>query len=227
MLMQKNKMLGRIHPYVRLLSLILLVLSLFIAKSIYLILLITTFMMIVYTFFGKSVLYYVKFFKTRFIFLLILIIFYILIIDKYVVIDLILFSYKLILTSFIIYNYELSVDFDELHESIYGIIHFIKRKNACKFSYNIAMSLYIVKKWFDSKEILRNTKKFTGEDYSGFSCLLSSRAIMVIRMAKNKQLNLSLNYYRLKYKKIDLKSKICLVMFIIFFVICLFKEVIC
>ena len=48
----------------------------------------------------------------------------------------------------------------------------------------------------------------------------------VINKLDELQENLKVKFYKLNNKKIDLKSKLICILFLIFFVICVFKEVI-
>ena len=88
------------------------------------------------------------------------------------------------------------------------------------------MSLFIIKLWFDSKEIIKNNQTFLQQRTMGLDKFFSLRTIVLVKEIKKLQLRQKLNKYTLKYNKIDLESKICILTFILFFIVCIFREVV-
>lgn len=222
----KNTIFGKIHPTASLISIILIVLCLFIAHSIYLILTISSLVLIVFMFFNIKTIDFVKFLKNRIILLLIFLITYIIIIGEYNYLNILLFFIKLVVTFLIIYIFEFGLDFHLLNEAIYGFLLPIKKTNINQISYDISMSLFIIKLWFDSKEIIKNNQTFLQQRTIGLDKFFSLRTIVLVKEIKKLQLRQKLNKYTLKYNKIDLKSKICILTFILFFIVCIFREVV-
>lgn len=220
----RNKVLDALCPVVRLITLIIIAFSLLIARSIYLILLITTFLLILAIHSNKSIKTYLKILKKYSIILFIFTLVYIIIFREYSVFHSSIFVLKLILLLIAMYIFSICFEFDELHEAIHGVLIPFKAFNIEKISYDIAISLYMIKFFFDSKQEIRN--KHNNNQRFGFVIFSPMRIIYMVNRADRLQTKLKLNHYNLKHNNFNTKSKFWLVFVILFLIVCIIKEVI-
>ena len=225
-MLKKNKFIDTISPSVRLIILFLLVFSLIIAKSLYLFLSITIIVLVLYIITNESANEYIKFFKKIYPLLLILLTTYIIIFSEYNLLKIMLVSGKIIISSFMIKVFEVNISFDELHEAIYGMLYMFKKFNIEKFSLDIAFSLCLIKFWFDSKDQIKEVQILNGKRINGITKFIMPRLLFSIDELNKLQLRLKLNFYKLKYKKVNRRSKLALLVAVAFFIVCIFKEVI-
>lgn len=224
----QNNFITKISPIVRIFILIILILILLLAKSLYLILFITTLTLILFIKTDTKVNLYVKFFKRSFILLLIFIIEYIIIFGLNNLVSIILLLYKLLIIVGLVEIYLINTDFKGLHKGLHSLIYPLKKLNVNieKVSYNMTIMFYFYKFICDSKakvkgkQILFNKKSFSVKKY------ILPRIICALEDLENFENSLKINFYKLDNKKIDLKSKIILFIFIVIFIVSVFKEVI-
>lgn len=225
-MLKENSVIKNINPLARLIILLILIFSLLVAKSIYLILLITTILLLICAITNENVKTYVKFLKKVYFILLILLVAYIIIIREFDLLKILLASYKIIVASLMIKVFEINTSFSEVHESIYGMLYIFRKLNIEKFSLDTTLSLYFIKFWFDSKEEIINIQKENGRKVLNIKYFLFPRLIWSINRFNKLQTNLKLSFYKIKYKSLNKLSKRVLLIFVIFFIICIFKEVI-
>lgn len=221
----KSDLIRKISPLVKLLILIILIICLLVANSIYLILLLTTFTTILIIISSEKVNVYVKFIKMNIFLLLILLIIYIIIYRECSYFDIIDFIYKEILISTMIKLFSIYTNFDELHEALYGLIRPLKVIDTKRASFNIALSIYLIKFFLESSYKIKKIQTISCNQRNNLYKEFLSRIIYSTQKLDEFELRLKLNFYTLKYKKVDLKSKIILLTFVLFLIVCLFKEV--
>ena len=224
----QNNFIEKISPSIRIIILIILIISLFLAKSIYLILFITTLIFILLIITNKKVNIYVKFFKKTFLLLLFFFIIYIIIFRKYDIVSIVLIVYKLIASNLLINIFILNINFRSLHAGIYGCLLPLKRikNNIEVFSFEIVLSIYFIKFLLESTDKIKCVQLINGKRKKNIKNYFIPSFICAINDLEKLQDSLKIKFYKLNYKKSDLKSKLILIFFIIFFVVCMFKEVI-
>lgn len=223
---RQNKFIKSISPTVRLIILILLILCLIIAKSIYLILLINTIALLICLLTSEKVNTYVKFIKKAALILSIFLIIYIIIFKEYNGFQIVFMVYKMIVIMLMIKTFDINTDFSEMHEAIYGLCFPFKKLDIERFSFDITLSLNFIKFWFDSSEQIRKIQTMNGRRSFSLKNFVVPRLIWTIKSLNKLQLLLNLNFYDLKYRRWNLKSKFMLLLFLLFFIVCIFKEVI-
>lgn len=223
-----NKFLKEISPSIRMISLGLLILCLLLAKSIYLIIFITILTLILIIIKGVKVNNYVNVFKKNVILLLIFFGAYIIIFKEYNIFNVGLFLIKLVLLIILIKTLTVNIEFRELHEGLYGILFPIKKLNVNieKISLDIVLSIYFIKFFSMSSQEIKCFQKTNGKTRFSFKHKVFPMIIYSVNKLENLQNNLKIQFYQLNYTKINIHSIIILVLTIIFFVVCILKEVI-
>ena len=142
-----NNFVNKISPSVRIYSLIFLSSTLLLARSIYLILFITTLTFILFIVTEEKVKKSVNTLKKIVILLLIFLSIYIIIFRKYDILSLFAYSYKLIIIAMLTKVLFLNMDFCSMHQGVYGIVKIFKKskKDLEKISLDIIISLYFNK----------------------------------------------------------------------------------
>lgn len=224
----QNNAISKISPIVRILVLFILIISLLIAKSIFLILFITNFTLILAILTGKKVNFYVNMFKKFFWLLLFFLTLYIIIFKQVDILLMILLLFKFIIIFILISIFFVFIDFNSLHQSIYVLIYPFKKLNINieNLSLDIVLTLYFINYLFDSKIEIKNRQLLRGRTKINIKNFVLPRLIYSSNKINEFQNNLQLKFYKLNHKQVDLKSFIILLIFISMFVICLIKEVI-
>ena len=224
--MQKNNFLKIISPSVRLICLIILGISMIIAKSIYLILFITTLILILCIYSKKQVKEYVKSIKNIILVLVFFTILYIIISRNYSIFGIFIFFYKSLAIWIMIKLFDITINFSELHSALYGLLIPFKKLNLEKNCYNIAMSLFFIKNLIISKNYINSIQDFYSKRSIRFKDNLYPRFIYSIDKANKLQESNRINHYTMPKLRLNLWSIAVLIFAIIFFVVCLYKEVI-
>lgn len=224
--MQKSKIIKSVLPSVRLVFLIVFLLSLTIAKSIYLLLFITTFFLIIAILSEKEVKVYVKFLKDIFLILIIIIAVCIIVFKEYNAINIFYVVYKTLLASLLIKTFEINTDFEELHESIYSLMIPLNRINIYQISLDIALFIYFIKYVLQSASEIKNIQTISGKITLNLRNYVIPKFIFTSNELEMLKTNLELTFYKVKYRNYNYKSKILLIGLIVFFIICVFKEVV-
>ena len=224
----ENSAIRNISPSIKLIILGLLTLCLIVAKSIYLILLIGNFTLLLCILTKQKVNIYVKFIKNIFLLLFIFIIAYIIILKEYEVLKILIVFYKIINIVLLIKVFILNVNFNELNQAIYSLFFLLRKANIDlkKIAFDITLSLYFINYFISSKEYIKQLKSINFTKEKKIKFLIAPRIIYSLNMLNKLQLKLKLNHYKLGYERCNLKSVVLLILFVIFFVVCLFKEVI-
>lgn len=223
-----NKFLKGISPSVRMISIGLLILCLFSAKSIYLIIFITILTLILILIKGIKVNNHVNALKNSVILLLILLVVYIIIFKEYNIFNVGLFLIKSIIGIVLIMTLTVNMEFGEIHEGLYGILLPIKKLNVNieKISLDIVLSIYFIKFLALSNKQIQCFQKINGKTGFDFKHRVFPSIVYSVNKLENLQNNLKIQFYQLKYTKINIRSIIILCLTIIFFIVCIFKEVI-
>ena len=224
--MQKSKIIKSVLPSVRLVFLIVFLLSLTIAKSIYLLLFITTFFLIIAILSEKEVKVYVKFLKDIFLILIIIIAVCIIVFKEYNAINIFYVVYKALLACLLIKTFEINTDFEELHESIYSLMIPLNRINIYQISLDIALFIYFIKYVLQSASEIKNIQTISGKITLNLRNYVIPKFIFASNELEMLKTNLELTFYKVKYRNYNYKSKILLIGLIVFFIICVFKEVV-
>ena len=223
-----NKFLKSISPSVRMISLGLLILCLLLAKSIYLIIFITILTLILILIKGVKVNNYVNTIKKSVILLLILLEAYIIIFKEYNIFNVGLFLIKLILILILIKTVMSNMEFRQIHEGLYGILLPVKKLNVNieEITLDIVLSIYFIKFLFVSSQEIKCFQKTNGKTSFNFKHKVFASIIYSVNQLENLQNNLKIQFYQLNYTRINMRSIIILTSIMIFFIVCIFKEVI-
>lgn len=221
-----SRFIRNITPSVKMLIIILLICTLLIAKSIFLMGFITVLSLIILILFGSSVNKYVDFIKKIFIWLLFIVIMYIIIYKS--IVGLGLFMYKTTLIAILLEGLISNFNFDELHSGINEILKPFKifKLDAEKISYNVALNVVFLNELLHSSNRIERVQIASGRRNYRIKYFLFPRLLNSTEYVKNLENSLKLKFYTLKGFKINFKSVLLLIMFIFLFIITIYKEVI-
>ena len=224
----QNNIITKISPITRIVAFFILTLSLLMAKSIFLILFITTLTLLLFIITNKKVKLYVKIFKKIVLLLLILLLTYIIMFSQFDIFSIFIFAYKLVIISIIITIFILNSNFKSIHEGLYCLLLPLKKLNINieKISLDVTLSIYFVKFLIESKDKIKKMQIIKGKKIINIKNYLLPRLIYSTNKLEVLQSNLKIQFYRLNYKKTNLLSKIILILSLLMFIICIYKEVI-
>ena len=224
----QNNIIGKITPSIRLIILLILIVSLLLAKSIYLILFITVLTLILFIITSKKVNIYVKFLKKTILLLLFFFLIYIIIFRQHDIINMIIILYKLIIIDMLIKIFLINIDFGSMHKALYGCLLPLKKSkiNIEMFSLDLTLSIYFMKFLLESNDKIKVIQVLNGRNVKNIKNYLIPRFIYSINELEKLKENLKIKFYNLNYKQSNLSSKLLLVIFVVFFIVCVFKEVI-
>ena len=197
------------------------------AKSIYLILFITTLTLVLFITTEERVNSCVNTLKKLSFILLFLAFIYIIMFKQYNIYYIILLIYKLIIIVILFKLFFLNMSFGNMHQGIYGVLKPLKRINVDleKFSFDITLSIHFIKFFLQSRQMIKEIQNINGKRNYNIKNMVLPQIIYTINELENLQCNLKIKLYKLDYKKINLVSKIIFVLIFMMFIICLFKEV--
>ena len=223
----KNNFIKRVTPLERLLILIIICLCLITAKSIYLILFITTLTLILLLITDKNIKIYVKSLKKVIPLLLIYLIIYIIVLRKYNILFNLVLLYKILIILILVKIYLLNTSFKDMHYGVYKIINPLKRFNidTSKISLDFVLSLYFIKCFMGSFESISYSQKLSGVRKYNIKNYFLPVIVCSINKMNQRIENLKISFYNVN-KNSNIKSKILLILFIILFIVSVFKEVI-
>lgn len=219
-----NRVFKDVTPSIKIISLLILIFIILVAKSIYLIIFISILTLIILINLGYGVKPYVQFIKNILCCLLFWTLIYIIIYRN--IIGVILFSYKLVLITLLIRSFAFNLNFSTLDSGIYGILRPLKKFDTKKLSYNISIYLCFIKYLIYSKEDIKcmQSKKLINK-YS-IKYYLFPRILFCTNKIKEKDMNLVLNHYTTHLEPINFISILTLIISICMFISVLVKEVI-
>lgn len=224
--MQAN-IIKKISPIVRIIVSIILILCLLMAKSLYLILFITTFITILLVVTDKKVKLYVNIAKKIIIILLFILFIYIIMLGKYQLLEILLLVYKTTIITIILAILIVNISFEELHETLYMFLSMFKKNNKVEqITFDLTLACYFIKILIFSSEEIDKRQVINGKNKKNIKNFILPRLIYSIYKLNQIQENFKINFYKINYNKVNLKSKIILTIFLIIFVACIFKEVV-
>lgn len=224
--MQAN-IIKKISPIVRIIVSIILILCLLMAKSLYLILFITTFIIILLVVTDKKVKLYVNIAKKIIIILLFILFIYIIIMGKYQLLEILLLVHKTILVTLILAILLANTTFKELHEALYMFLSIFKKNNQIsQFTLDLTLTFYFIKTLIFSSEEIKDRQVVNGKNKKSIKHFIIPIFIYSVNKLNEFQEKLKISFYEINYSKVNLKSKIVLTLFLLIFIVCIFKEVI-
>lgn len=223
----QNNIISKISPTVRMVCLFILSISLFMAKSIFLILFITTLTLILMLIAGKKVNTYVNIIKKIAILLLFFLIVYI-IMFEYNVFNWLIFAYKLIIVTLLFAIFHFNTGFNQLHQAIYGCLRPIEKMkiNVEDISFDIVVALFFLKSLVDNKHKIFETQKMYGKIQLNLKNYILPIFINSANEINELQCHLKTKFYKLSYVKSSVFSKFVLILFVLLCILVIFKEVI-
>ncbi|MBQ2947152.1 MAG: hypothetical protein IJE04_04820 [Bacilli bacterium] len=223
----QNNIINRISPTVRIICLFILSISLFMAKSIFLILFITTLTLILMLITEKKVNIYVNMIKKIAILLLFFLIVYI-IMFEYNTFNWLIFIYKLIIIILLFVAFYLNTSFEQLHQAIYGCLRPLEKMkiNVEEFSFDIIIALFLMKSLIKNRQKILHIQKIYGKKQLNLRNYILTIFINSANQLNELQWHLKIKFYKLTYKENDGFSKFILILFVVLFIFVVFKEVI-
>lgn len=224
--MQSN-IISKITPKVRLICLFILSIGLLLAKSIFLVLFITTLTLILLIITRKRVNTYVNIIKKISILLLFFLFIYI-IMFEYNVFNWLIFAYKLIIVTLLFTVFYFNTCFSQLHQAIYGCLKFLEKIkiNVESISFDIAITLVFLKSLITNKHMIEGIQKLYGKKQLNLKNYILPVFINATIETNEFECHLKTKFYKLSYRKNDSFSKFILIIFVTLFILMLFKEVI-
>ena len=137
--------------------------------------------------------------------------------------------YKFILTILFIKQFFLVIKFEKLVNGINTVLKPLNRKiNINKISYNIAIFIYFINIYINSKKEIFNNYLSNNKFIYTFSIKrnLFPRIFFTISKIKNIENSLKIKNYKINYERENKESIIFVCSFIALFIIVFFKEVI-
>lgn len=223
----QNNIISKISPTVRIICLFILSISLFLARSVFLILLITTLTLILMVTTGRKVNLYVNTLKKIYILLLFLLIVYI-IMFEYNIFNILIFTYKLIIVALLFVIFCFNTNFNQLHQSIYGCLKPLKKLNFDieQLSFDIVLALKFLKILINQKDCVLKKQVTYGKKQLNLKNYIMPIFINSVNEFNELQYDLKTKFYKLSYSSSNIFSKIILILFLILFIVVVFKEVI-
>ena len=223
----KDNFIKKIFPFERFLILIIIIICLFITKSIFLILFFTILTLLLFIITDKSIKVYVESLKKIIPLLLIYLIIYIIVLRKYNILFNLVLLYKILIIIILLKIYFLYTNFKEFHYGIYEILFPFKIFNIdiYKISLDFCLSFYFIKCFIDSFEYVNNAQLLSGTRKYNLKNYILPMIISSINKLNQKVENLKIDLYNVNKTRSNVISKILLILFIILFIVCIFKEV--
>lgn len=223
-----NNIINKISSSTRIIITLLIILMLLMAKSLYLILFITVLMSILFLISNEKVNSYVKTLKNSYLFLSIILIAYIIILGKYNVISIVIFSYKLLIITFLIKFLLIYTNFKDMHSGIFTILKPLKtfKIDIEQISLNIVISIWFIINLISSKEKIKSSQTLKNKHKINLKNFILPCFIWATKDIEILQTNLKLKFYKVKVEKLNLLSIILLTIFVLLFIVCFVKEVV-
>lgn len=219
----QNNVFNKINVSTRILILLLLSSSILIANSIYLMLFMSIFFIILFILTNKSVKSYMKLLKNIKFLLLFIFITYIIIFRN--VLNGLFFTYKIILIILYVKQFTLTVNFQNLNN---GINSLLKPMKLDKFSYDILIFIYFVTFYIISKEQVFTNYSGAKKEYYTFSLKYNvfPRIFLAVSKINMLESSLKLKFYKKDYENNSMLSNIVLSIFLLLFMVIVLREVI-
>ena len=216
-----KSLLSEINPFVKLLIMFILIVSILIGKSFYLLLILGVIALIVILISDISVNKYVEEIKKIFMWLIFIFLAYIIILNNR---SILLFVYKTTLIIIFLETFLLSSSFDEIDSGINTIIRPLKlfKYNTDSISLNITLSIFFL---INLINLDYRSVDYDMFSYSFYPKYIISRILIVNDKINSYQMSLKLKFYKVKNYKFDTRDIILFVAFISFFIIVIYEEV--
>ena len=223
----QNNIFSKVNVSTRIIVLLLLVLSIFIAKSVYLLIFLTLLCVLLILLTKKSVKFYIDTIKNVKLWLLFIFIAYIIICRNILVSF--AFLYKVVLVIIIVKQFSMTVNFYTLTDGIMTLLNFIGIKfKSDKISYSIVSFIYFINTYIKTKKEVFN--KYNSEHklkyQFSFKYNIFPRTFLTMSKMEKLESSLKLKFYKPKSEEKNLHSKIILFIFLILFITVILKEVI-
>ena len=227
-MLKQNSLLKDVVPIVKVLMLMVLIIGIIIARNIYLILFITTISLIIFIKSDITFRQYLNSLKAVMFTLIIFLVAYLFAVSEYKISNIILFEYKILLALFIIKTFKANFNFGEMHHAIYTIIFPLKitNLNIQKLSLNITLLLCFFNYFVNAKSEIIMLQRHNGIIKITFKEMFLPMLLRAINNLSKLKLNLKANYYKMHCSNFNIKSKIILLICLLFFAVCVLKEVI-
>ena len=222
----QQKLINNISVSARILILFLLIGTLLVANSLFLIMFITVLTAIVVILVDKNVKLYVVALKKSLFWLLFLFIIYIMIFRD--ILGLIVFAYKMLLIIILVVSFMLSVSFDMLADGIYTIISPVLKfvGSLDKKAYSIARYIYFYSILLQNGNKIKKSQQIKNSMRINVKYYLLPRMIVAADKITELENSLKLNFYKVKKEKINFVSFLLVFCFVVLFIVAVFKEVI-
>lgn len=223
----QNNIFSKVNVSTRIIVLLLLILSIFIAKSIYLLIFLTLLCSLIIILTNKSVKFYIDSIKNVKFLLLFIFIAYIIICRN--ALSLLAFIYKTILVILIVKQFCMTVNFCTLTNGVMTLLNFIGVKfKMKKISYSIVSFIYFINTYIKTKREIFN--KYDSEKkikyIFSFKYNIFPRVFLTMSKMERFESSLKLKFYEPKLEEKNLQSKIILFTFLVLFISVVLKEVI-
>ena len=205
----------------RIMCTLLLCLSIFFANSIYLIIFLSILCLIFIILTDKSVKEYIYLIKKFKFWLLFIFITYIMFFRN--ILNSLILCYKFILILFTLKQFSLTVNFESLNDGINSLLKRIIKNNSSKISYNVTLILYFIKFYINTPD---KTNNLYYENKWSFKKYIIPKIYMVINKLTKLENALRLKCYKSKVESFSLKSIILEYLYLLLFIVVIFKEVI-
>lgn len=223
----QNNIITKVNVSTRLTVLLLLVLSIFIAKSVYLLIFLTLLCVILILLTKKSVKFYIDSIKNVKYWLLFIFIAYI-IICRNILVSFV-FMYKVMLVILNVKQFSMTVNFCTLTDGVMTLLNFIGIKlKSEKFSYNIVSFICFINAYMKTKKEIfskYDSEKKLKYQFS-FKYNIFPRVFLTMSKMEKFESSIKLKFYKPKLEEKNLQSKIVLFVFLVLFVTVVLKEVI-
>ena len=223
----QNNIFSKVNVSTRLTVLILLVISVFIAKSIYLLIFLTILSLLFIILTNKSVKFYIDSIKNVKFWLLFIFITYIIICRN--ILTSFAFMYKVLIVVLIVKQFCMTVNFCTLTNGITTILNFVGIKlKSDKISYNIVSFISFINIYIKTKKEIFH--KYDSENrlkhQFSFKYNILPRVFLTMSKMEEFESSLKLKFYKPKLEQKNLESKITLLIFFALFIVVVLKEVI-
>ena len=223
----QNNIFSKVNVFTRLLVLLLLILSIFIAKSVYLLIFLTLLCVLLILLTKKSVKFYIDSIKNVKFWLLFIFIAYI-IICRNILVSFV-FTYKVVLVILIVKQFYMTVNFYTLTDGIMTLFNFIGIKlKSDKISYNIVSFIYFINIYIKTKKEIFNKYDDDKKIKYQFSFKYNVYPRIFLTMSKMERFesSLKIKFYKPSLEEKNIESKIVLLTFLVLFITVVLKEVI-
>lgn len=223
----QNNIISKISPLSRIICLFILSVSMFMAKSIFLILFITTLTLILMIITRKKVNVYVNIIEKISLLLLFFLITYIIMFECSIF-DYLIFIYKLVTVTFLFIIFYLNTTFDQLHQSIYGCLKPLEKIkiDVESISFDIVGALFFIKSLIYNKQKISKIQRMYCKKRFNLKNYILPIFINAVNESNEFQKSLKIKFYKLSYTKNNVFSKFILLYFTVIFIFVIFKEVI-